>query len=263
MAGTADPTSPMHLLLINPNTSPEVTDLTLAVARRHLPAGAAITAATGRFGARYIADRAAFAIAAHAALDAFAEHGGAYDGVLLACFGDPGLLALKEASPVPVVGLAEASCLLACALGRRFSIVTGGERWGPMLEEFVSAQGLEPRLAGVRTLAPTGAEIARDPDGALAGLAKACAACALEDGADVVVLGGAGLAGLARRIAPAVPVPVLCSMEAGVRVLLAAVDSGGVKAQAGSLSPPAPVESVGLSAPLAALLAVGSMKMRS
>ena len=64
---------------------------------------------------------------------------------MLACFGDPGLAALKEVSTVPVVGMADASILQACAIGKRFSIVTGGERWKPMLEEFVGEPG--PRLA--------------------------------------------------------------------------------------------------------------------
>ena len=39
---------------------------------------------------------------------------------------------------MPVVGMADASILQACAMGNRFSIVTGGERWKSMLEEFVA-----------------------------------------------------------------------------------------------------------------------------
>src|SRR5215471_20167550 len=84
---------------------------------------------TGEFGARYISTRAAAAIAAHAALDALAEHVTGFDAVYLACFGDPGLAALKEVSPVPVVGMAEASVRTACGLGGRFAIVTGGTAW--------------------------------------------------------------------------------------------------------------------------------------
>ena len=114
---------------------------------------------------------------------------------MLACFGDPGLAALKEIAKVPVVGMADASILQACAMGNRFSIVTGGERWKSMLEEFVASHGLSSRLASIRTVAPTGADIARNPKAAMALLAKGCTACVREDGADVVILGGAGLAG--------------------------------------------------------------------
>src|SRR6201987_1417698 len=94
------------------------------------------------------------------ARDVFAREGKNSDVVLLACFGDPGLFALREISPVPVVGMAEASCHLASTLGRKFSIVTGGHRWGRMLEELVGAIGLSANLAAVRTVAPSGGEIA-------------------------------------------------------------------------------------------------------
>jgi Asp/Glu/hydantoin racemase len=207
-------------------------------------------AATGRFGATYIASRAAAAIAAHAALDAFAEHGDGADVVLLACFGDPGLLALREISTAPVVGMAEASCHEAAGLGARFSIVTGGERWSAMLTEFVQTLGLSARLASVRTVAATGAAIAEDPDGALAVLGEACRSCAVQDGAASVVLGGAGLVGLADRLAPLVPVPVICSLKAAVAACLATE----VGSRTSSRPPSSPVSSTGLSPALAARL---------
>jgi allantoin racemase len=115
-----------------------------------------------------------------------------------------------------VVGMAEASILQACALGRRFSIVTGGAAWKPMLEEFVAAQGLSTRLASVRTVAPTGVDIARNPKAALSLLARGCNACAREDGADLVILGGAGLAGLAPRLQGKVEVPLLDGLACAV-----------------------------------------------
>ena len=117
-----------------------------------------------------------------------------------------------------------------------------------MLREFVAGLGLAERLASVRTIAPTGGDIARDPDAALALLAAACTACAREDGADVVILGGAALAGLAARIQPAVPVPVLCSVETGAVAALAAAEAGRA-----TRSAPA-VETIGLAPALAKLL---------
>jgi allantoin racemase len=236
----------VRILLINPNTTESVTDLVA----RHV-AGIAGDAATfvpvtGAFGARYISTRASAAIAGHAALDALAKHGDGCDAVYLACFGDPGLLALREIASVPVVGMAEASCLEACRRGRRFAIVTGGALWEPMLTEFVATMGLADRLAAVRAIAPTGGEIAENPDAALAQLAAACTACATNDGAEVVILGGAALAGLAARIQPNVPVPVLCSVEVGTR---AAIAAAAAPFQRPAL-PPA-LNSVGLSDSLA------------
>src|SRR5262249_1591507 len=186
----------MRLLFINPNTSAHLTELGARVARGVARPETEIVPATGRFGARYITSRAAAAIAGHAVLDTYARDGNGADAVIIACFGDPGLFALRELAPVPVIGLAEAACHLAgplaSTLGRKFSIVTGGHRWGPMLEEFVAAIGLAANLTSVRTVDAGGADIAAKPDAALEPLAAACRAAAQQDGAEVVVLGGLG-----------------------------------------------------------------------
>lgn len=244
----------MHLLLINPNTTEPITRRMAEVASTMVRDGTEITAVSGRFGARYVASRASYAIAGHAALDAYAGHAGDADAVALACFGDPGLFALKEIARQPVVGMAEASCLQAAALGGRFAIVTGGERWGPMLREFVASIGLAERLAVIETVAPTGADIARDPDGALGMLADACRACVTQHGADSVILGGAGLAGLAARIAAQVPVPLIDSLQACVQMAEQLAVARPVKAHVGSFAMTPGVETVGLSPELARLL---------
>jgi allantoin racemase len=241
----------LRILLINPNTSATITEILAARMCEIAGPDVAILPVTGRFGARYIASRAAAAIAGHAALDALAEHVLDCDVVYLACFGDPGIAALKEVSPVPVVGMAEAAVEAACRHGRRFAIVTGGAAWAPMLDELVAALGRSDRLAAIRIVEQSGDEIARDPGAALGRLVEACSACANEDGADSVILGGAGLAGLAARVQGSVPVPVICSVEAGARAVLAARDQGrGATARS-------TVDSIGLSTALAKLLGGG------
>lgn len=245
----------MRILVLNPNTSPDMTSLVMRVLEPLKPAGIELKPATGRFGARYISSRSAGAIASHAALDAYAEYGGDCDAVYLACFGDPGLMALKELATVPVVGMAEAACRLAAVGGKRFSIVTGGERWGPILTEFVASLGLSAHLAAVQTVAPTGGDIANDPEGSISLLAEACRQTAVRDGAAAVILGGAGLAGLAARVQPYLDVPVLCSVEAGFSAVLQAVGNPPQKPEHGDLALPAPVPNTGLSDRLAAMLA--------
>jgi Asp/Glu/hydantoin racemase len=162
---------------------------------------------------------------------------------------------VKELSPVPVVGMAEASCHLACTLGRRFSIVTGGERWPAMLHEFVDGLGLGSRLAGIRALAPTGDVLTRALEAGSAPRAEACRRTGAEDGAEVVILGGAALAGLAGRVGAGIEVPVVCSLAAGLQAALAVAGLGAGKPARGSLSMPPAIESVGLSPELSAMLA--------
>ena len=63
-----------NILLINPNTTKSITDLVLKTAKGFASKGTRLRALTGSFGPRYIASRAAYAIASHAALDAYAAH---------------------------------------------------------------------------------------------------------------------------------------------------------------------------------------------
>jgi Asp/Glu/hydantoin racemase len=200
----------MRLLLINPNTTEAVTATVAARARERLPQ-ATIDAVTGGFGAPYISSRASFVVGAHAALEALRRHVGSanpagYHAVLVACFGEPGIEALREESPIPVLGMAEASFAAAARLGQGFAVVTGGAAWAPMLRDFAAVRGLADRLVAVRTLAIDGGAIARDPDAALPALAEEVRTAAAQ-GAASVILGGAGLVGLAARLPPqAVPV---------------------------------------------------------
>lgn len=239
-----------RILLINPNTTASITDRMIAYLRSVMAEPADFVGVTGRFGARYISSRSAVAIASHAALDAMASHVAGCDAVYLACFGDPGLLALKELSPAPVIGMAEAACLEAAQGHRRFSIVTGGSAWQEMLTEFVQGIGLSSQLASIRAVPLTGDRIAADPAAAIPALAAACNDCVAADGADVVILGGAAMAGLAAPLQPLVPVPIICSVLAGAQA--AHRQASAVARAAGQT---AGVESVGLSPELARRLA--------
>lgn len=217
-----------NLLVINPNTSAAVSALLHGHAQRIAGAGTQVHTVTARFGAPYIACEASYAVAGHAALDAWAaataQGQEVFDSVLLACFGDPGLMALRESSVAPVTGLAEAAFMEAARIGR-FAIVTGGSRWKPMLERLVRNLGLEAQLAGIQTVQETGAELARDPSAAQLILQTACQSAIERFNAQAIILGGAGLAGIARAVRPAVPVPIIDSVEAGVRHAVASANA--------------------------------------
>lgn len=208
-----------RLLLINPNTSAHITELMLGHARKAAGAEVEIHARTARLGAPYISCEASYAVAAHATLDAWACAIAAgqprFDAVLIGCFGDPGLFALRQVSQLPVTGLAEAAFIAAAKHGR-FAIVTGGVRWKPMLERLAQSLGFGETLAGIHTVEATGAELAADPLAAQVLLARACNEAARQFGARAVILGGAGLAGIAAAIQPVVSVPVVDSVLAGV-----------------------------------------------
>ena len=171
-----DTTRPQRYLLINPNTNPLTTQRLQEVLQPQVPLGVQLLVQTARFGAPYIACEASHAVAAHASLDAWTTNRGTPEqplkGVLIGCFGDPGLFALREASGCPVTGLAEASFIQAAAHGP-FAIVTGGERWKPMLQRLANSLGYGSQLRHIETVAPTGAALQADPDMAIQCLSQA------------------------------------------------------------------------------------------
>jgi allantoin racemase len=217
------PTALRRLLLLNPNMSTQTTERLQHVLQPLLPAGVELAVRTAAIGASYIACEASHAVAGYATLQAWADELAAspapLHGVLVGCFGDPGLFALRECSACPVTGLAEASFIEAAAHGP-FAIVTGGRRWEPMLERLALALGHGQRLLRIHTVAPTGAQLQADPALALQHLREACAAAASQRGVRAVIVGGAGLAGYAAQLQPAFDVPLIDSVHAGLKVLL-------------------------------------------
>lgn len=217
-----DNTPQRHFLLINPNTNPLTTQRLQEVLRPWVPAGVQLLVHTARFGAPYIACEASHAVAAHACLDGWAAHRSKAPeplaGVLIGCFGDPGLFALREVSGCAVTGLAEASFIQAAAQGP-MAIVTGGERWKPMLHRLANQLGYGSLLRHIETVAPTGAELQADPDMALRCLSEACQK-AVQHGVASIILGGAGLAGYAQLLQPHCALPLIDSTLAGWEVLL-------------------------------------------
>jgi Asp/Glu/hydantoin racemase len=238
----------MKLLLLNGNTDSAITERMARGARRMCTHE--IVPMTARFGARYIASRAASAVAAHAVLDSLASELGrdnpkGYDAAIIGCFGDPGLEAARECFSVPILGMADASIFAALRVAPRVAVLTGGAAWVPMLEEFFLLRGLGPDKVRVAAIPPTGDMIAREPAKA-AGLLAETARGEVARGAGVILLGGAGLVGLDALVAPQVTVPVLD----GLRCAIEAAETATAARQLGHIAP-----SIGLSDALAASLA--------
>jgi allantoin racemase len=207
-----------RLLLINPNTSAAVTALLVRHAMAMAPAGAQLLAATAPFGAAYITSEASAAVAADAVVAAWAaqlQAHGRPGAVLVACFGDPGVAALRAHAGVPVLGLAEVAMRQAQAHGR-YAIVTGGAAWGPMLQRLAASLGLDGGLAGVVTVERSGAELLADPPAAQALLLAACQQALALGGVQAIVIGGAALADLAAPLALLLPVPLIDNVRVGL-----------------------------------------------
>ncbi|AXI43992.1 aspartate/glutamate racemase family protein [Sulfitobacter sp. SK011] len=242
----------MRILLINPNTTQELTDRLEAAARGVMSEGTELVAVTAPTGVPYISTRAEAQIGGVQVLEILAERHQDFDAAIVAAFGDPGLGAARELFDIPVVGLAEAGMLTACMLGGKFSIVTFAQALGPWYHECVAWHGLQGRCAGVYMLNGAFSSINAVQD-EKADLLVDLARQAIDAGdTDTVVLAGAPLAGLATRVRDQIPVPIIDCAEAAMKQAeaLAALRPRG--AEAGSFKRPAGKPSFGLATALAA-----------
>lgn len=206
----------MRILLVNPNMTVAMTDTMTTIARKVAGDRAEIVPLTAQRGFPYIASRAEALIAASISLEMIAENLDGIDAVVIAAFGDPGIAGAKELFDLPIVGMAEAAVMSAALLGERFSIVTFSPVMSRWYTDCVMATGLGDRFTGVRTPDRHAGDVANVAQNLRADLAELARKAVALDGADVVILGGAPLAGLAPEIDAEIPAIVIDPIAAAV-----------------------------------------------
>jgi len=198
----------MKLLLVNGNTTQAVTDRVLAEARRCAAPGTEVTAATARFGVNIVSTEAENDIAAHAVLDALSATHAGHDAAILAISFDTALAGARQILPIPVIGMTEAALHTACLLGRRFGLSSFGtaSRW--LYLDLVRRSGLLERMVGFETIELTTTENYLR-EGAQDQLVCEASERLLSAGAEAIVVTGAAVAGIAHRLAPLIPAPIV------------------------------------------------------
>jgi len=245
----------MKILVANPNTSTGVTDRLIASGKLVASPGTELIPVTAPSGVPYIATRAEAAIGSAVFLEMLAEKRGTFDAAICAAFGDPGLGGARELFDFPVVGMAEAAMLVACTLGRTFGIVSFSRSLEPWFAEIVAWHGMSGRCAAIRTLDGSFTsidDVQEEKEQALTDLANRTVA---QDKADVIILAGAPLAGLAGKIGERVPVPLVDGIQAAVVMAEGLVRLKPHKPTAGTFRRPAPKNSKGLAPALADVIA--------
>lgn len=210
---------PIHV--INPNSNQAVTDgLTQALACFRAPGWPVIECATlteGPFGIESQRDSDAVIMPlvrlVEARQDASAH--------IIACYSDPGLDACRSVSAVPVFGIQEAGVMSALARGDRFGVIAIAEASVARHWRTMRRMGVLDRLAGERALNMTVDESARGP--ATFERLRTVGGQLAEDGADVLVLGCAGMARHRGALEAALGLPVVDPVQAAVAIALGAV----------------------------------------
>lgn len=243
-----------RILILNPNMTEAMTTRLTETAARVASPGTVISSATVARGFPYISSRAEAQIAGAIALEMLAERQGQFDAAIIAAFGDPGLIAARELFDQPIIGMSEAAMLTALMLGKRFGIVSFAARMAPWYEECVEMHGLMGRCAGVFCLDEPISSVNDVADEKSEALVK-LSGRAIAAGADVVILAGAPLAGLAAEVAHLIPVPLVDQAQTALKQAETLAALKPTKARTGRFQRPPAKGSFGLAPSLAARIA--------
>lgn len=144
---------------------------------------------------------------------------------VVACFSDPGLHAAREATSKPVFGIAESGILSALSLGNRFGIIAILARSVPRHIRYVRSLGLESRLAADLPVGLGVVELSNESK-TYSRLVEVGTTLRDVHGADVAVLGCAGMARYRERLEDEIGIAIVDPAQAAVGMALTAVRLG-------------------------------------
>jgi allantoin racemase len=239
MASEAGGEAVMRIKVVNPNTTESMTRTIAAAASAVAAPGTEILAATSSSGPVSIEGHYDEAVSVIGMLEEIRRgEAEGVDGYVIACFGDPGLLAAREIAAGPVVGIAEAAMHAASFLATGFSVVTTLGRTRIIAEHLVRNYGMEHHCRRVRAIDLPVLELENPHSNARRMITEECCRALDEDGAGAIVLGCAGMADLTAALTHELGVPVIDGVAAGVKIVEALVGLGLKTSKRGDLAYP-------------------------
>ena len=216
--------SERSLIVINPNSSQTVTDGIAAALEPLHRFGIPIRCLTLAEGPPGIESQrqADLTIAPMLKLAAAQKDAAGY---VIACFGDPGLHALRDQTALPVLGIQESAVMTALTLGQRFGVIAIMAASIPRHLRAFGAMGVLDRLAGDRALGLGVADLA-DPDKSLAAMIATGKRLRDDDGANVLIMGCAGMAHYRAVLEDETGLPVVEPCQAAASMALGQIALG-------------------------------------
>ncbi len=144
------------------------------------------------------------------------------DAYVVSCFSDPGLARVRAATRKPVIGIAEAAYLAALGLGGRFGIVSMGPSSIVRHRVYLERLNLDARMAGDRSIDMTIPQLMAT--NVVETVARVGRQLRDQDGAEVVILGCAGLGSYRAAMEDALGLPIVDPVQAGVALACTTLD---------------------------------------
>ena len=158
------------------------------------------------------------------------------DAVLVACFDDTGVDALRCVLDAPVIGIGEAAFHAASMIAAKFGVVTTLSRSVPGLEVNLMRYGLQQKCTGVRATDIPVLELENGNPETTATIRAEIRQAIESDGAEAIVLGCAGMADLMARLSEEFGLPVIDGVACGVTMAEALVSAGLKTSKTGAYS---------------------------
>ncbi|KRB85179.1 aspartate/glutamate racemase family protein [Noviherbaspirillum sp. Root189] len=217
----------MKIKIINPNTTWSMTEKIGACARMVAATTTEIIAVSPSMGPVSIESHYDEAMCVPGLLEEIrAGEACGVDGYVIACFGDPGLYAAREIARGPVIGIAEAAMHTASFVGASFSVVTTLSRTCGMAWHLAERYGMQRFCRNVRACDLNVLDLERKDSNALRVITEECRRALIQDKADCIVLGCAGMTDLCREISRDIDAPVIDGVGAAVRTVEGIVQLG-------------------------------------
>lgn len=213
----------MRILVINPNSTEAVTrGIDEAVEPLRMAGGPAIDCVTLKDGPPGIETQQHVDGVIPHLLSLVSQKESQYAAFVIACYSDPGLHSLREATKKPVLGISECGILTALTLGHRFGVIAILQKSIPRHLRYVGALGVTERLAAELPVDLPVVELSDEKKtfGRMVAVGKALRE---EHGADVVVMGCAGMARYRKPLQEAIGVPVVEPTQAAVSMAIGRV----------------------------------------
>jgi len=229
----------MRIKVINPNTTAAMTKRIGLAAQAVAAPGTEIMACNPSMGPVSIEGHYDEAVSVLGVLDEV-RNGETQDvaGYVIACFGDPGLLAAREIARGPVIGIAEAAMHAASFVATGFSIVTTLARTRVIARHLVETYRMTRFCRRIRATEVPVLDLEDERHDAYRSILQECQRALAEDGSGAIVLGCAGMADLAADIQRQVGVPVIDGVGAAVKIVEALVGLGISTSKVGDLAYP-------------------------
>lgn len=226
----------MKLLVVNPNTTTSMTNKIAKAARDVARPDTQIVASNSQNGPASIQGFLDVATCIPGLLDEVKQHNDV-DAIVVACFDDTGVDAVRCVADVPVLGIGEAAYHAASMLATKFSVITTLSRSVPGLENNLMRYGLAQKCVKVRA---TDIPVLKLEEGDPATLAKIRAEieeAITQDKAEAIVLGCAGMADLMQSLSDEFGVPVIDGVASAVCMAEALVAAGLKTSKIGAYAP--------------------------